>query len=792
MLKYFFYTSIRYLQSTRIFSFINIFGLAIGLATSILLFQYIFHEIGYDEFHQNYDNIYRSISRVETDDVNTVIAPTTISSVAPALISELPEVEYACRIINNGPEEVSYKRKKLAGKQCELFFSDADFFKIFSFKATKGNPYTALQQPNTVVVTERIANEVFGLKDPIGKLLEIGRKQFIIKAVLEDIPINSHMKFDVITSFLTIKNPQEYFNNQGVDFFTYFLVNKNSDIQNFKTNYTNLCNRLTFEKFSNSGVTVESYYQKLKNIHLHSDFFFDIGSHGNFSTIIIFLILAIVIIVIAAINFINLITATAENRGKEVSMKKIMGATRSDLIKQFLGEAVLLSLVSLLIAYFIVELSIKPFGNLVHRDLTIQYFIKFDFFVLTLLLSIVIGILSGLYPSIYMSGFNPLTTLRKLHKHGRRNKQIKIFLVIIQFTIAIFLITNIFILNRQIMFMKDRDPGFDINNVMVIKDPSVKLEWNYLSLKTKLLTYPNILSVTAATSYPGELRRVQNIYLDGKDPESGIIGNENRVQADYIETYQMRMKEGRSFTNDFGFDRYNFILNETAVKELGLIDPIGQQICCMNITGSIIGVVEDYHYHSLHDRIEPLILSNYNIDKTSIAIKIKDGNNIKTIKNIENVFYEFDRDFTFNYMFISNLYEQMYASEERNNILIAIATALSIFISVLGLFSLTSYTVIRRTKEIGLRKSLGASVSEIVFMLIKDISKWVILVNIIAWPLSYIYMKKWLSNFAYQVDVRPWMFIISGLITFVIAVSAVSYQSVKAARSKTIDALRYE
>lgn len=791
MLKYFFSSGIRYLNYTRMFSLINIFGLAVGLATSILLLQFVAHEYSYDRFHNNFHNIYRSVSHVEMADGKTVEAPSTISQIAPALIKNIPEVPYACRIINNGPEDIKYNSTDIG--QYELFFTDPDFFKVFSFEILFGDPWSGLNSPNSIVITNSIASKINPSGNPIGEIIEIGREKFRIVSVLEDIPANSHMKFDIITSFKTLKNPQEYFNNQGVDFFTYFLINQETDIEEFEITYSNLCNKLSTEKFLGTGIYMESYIQALKDIHLHSGYFFDIGEQGNYSTIIIFLILAIIIIIIACINFINLVTATAENRGVEVGIKKVVGASGKELVKQFLGESVIIALISLFFAFFVVEIASKPFGDLINRDLDIKLFLRPDYVIGTIILSVVIGLLSGLYPSIYLTRFNPVQTLKRIRSSSKRNKNLKIFLVIVQFTIAIFLITNIFVINRQVNYMKDRDPGFIPDNVVVIKDPSVKLVWNYLSLKTKLLSSPEIQNVTASQSYPGELRRVQNLYLEGDKPENGIICNENRVQVDYIETYQMQIIEGRSFSDDFITDKFSFIINETAARDLGLKNPLGKIVNCMSIKGNIIGVVKDYHYKSLHEKIEPLILSNYDSWITSISINIGNGdvNNVFNHK-IRSAFYEFDPDFNINPLFVSDLYDKMYSEEEKNNILIAIATILSIIISVLGLFSLTSYTVIRRTKEIGIRKVMGASIPEIVKMLIKDLLKWVIFVNLIAWPLSYIYMNRWLANFAYQVEIRPWMFILSGLITLIIAIMAISFQSLKAARTNPAEALQYE
>ncbi|MFC2120340.1 ABC transporter permease [Bacteroidota bacterium] len=778
------------------FTIINIVGLAIGLAASILLLQFIIHELSFDKFHVNFNNTYRVVSQASTNKTTTDKTPTTISSIGPSIKENFPAVEFACRISPNGRDEIKYKGRNI--DQFSVYVSDADFFKVFTFKALKGDPFSALESPNTVVITKKVADKIFKSKNPIDEIIFLGPNWFKVKAVIEDIPANSHIKFDIITSFSSIANLQDYFDSTGANYYTYFVVKENTDIQKFKKEFEELCNKLTNEKFIGTGVNINSSIQALKDIHLHSDFSNDINTHGKYSTIVLFFIMAIGIMLIAAINFINLVTATAENRGKEVGMKKVIGVKRQQLIKQFMGESILLAIVALILAFFLVELTIQPFGKLVNRDLNLHYFVRLDFFSVVLLLSVIIGILSGLYPSLYLSSFNPIHTLKKINIYGNRNKNLKIILVLVQFTIASFLIANIFVVNRQVGFMKQNNPGFNTKNVIVIQNPSSHILWNYKSIKEKLLSYSDILTVTAASSFPGETRDLKNLSLAGEDVKDGIPCNENTVQVDYIETYQMEIIDGRSFRDNYYTVGHSFILNETAIKELGLEkeNAVGRRINCMDNDGKIIGIVKDFHFRSLHEKIQPLVLSNYfrdfNDQTTNIAIRM-DGDDLNSsIQKIKTIFYESDPNFNVDPLLINDLYNNMYAREENNNILIIIATILALFIAVLGLFSLTSYTVLKRTKEIGLRRVVGAPVHKIVFMLIKDIAKWVLLVNIFAWPISYIYIEKWLSNFAYRVKIEPLIFVISGLITLFIAVSTIIYQSVKAARCKPINALRYE
>ena len=648
MLKNFFLTSFRYFKNARVFTIINIVGLAIGLATSILLLQFIAHELSFDNFHSNYENIYRVVSETSTNGNTQEKFPLTVSSVAPSIKKNLPEVEYACRISPNGKDDIKYKGRFV--DEFSIYLTDADFFKVFSFKTLKGDPYEALFSPNTAVITQKVAKKIFKSKDPIDEIFFLGPNWFKVKAVIEDIPPNSHMEFDIITSFLSIANIENYFFSAGANFYTYFTLNENTVKEDFNKDYQKLCTKLTNEIFGEFYVNIESSYQSLKDIHLHSDFNIDINQHGKYSTIIIFFIMAVVIVLIAAINFINLVTATAENRGKEVGMKKVLGVKRRQLIKQFMGESVLLSLIAMILAFFLVELTVQPFGKLVNRDLDLHYFVRLDFLSIIVLLSIGIGIVSGLYPSFYLSSFNPIHTLKRTKSFGSSNKNLKIILVLVQFTIASFLISNIIVINQQVDYMKQNNPGFNFKNVLVIKDISDDINYQYKSIKSILLDHPEILTVTAASSFPGETRNLKNIWLASENPKNGINSMENPVEVDYIETYQMEILEGRSFRNNYYTVEPSFILNETAIKELGLEtdNAIGRRINCMDMKGKIIGVVKDFHFNSLHEKIQPLVLShtplinNLNDDDptlpSNIAIRIS-GNKLKTVlKKYQNHF----------------------------------------------------------------------------------------------------------------------------------------------------------
>ncbi|MCK4663468.1 MAG: ABC transporter permease [Bacteroidales bacterium] len=792
MFKNYLTVAYRNLTRNKFFSFINIIGLSIGLAATILILLYVKYELSFDNFHENKDRIYRIVTKVKKADGSIMKVPTGLNEMSYLLPERVPEIIKATKIYSGDNIKVECNNNVFYNDK--LYYVDSTFFDIFSFPVITGDAAKTVNTPNSIVITKDISEKYFGNKDPINEKIIINNQNYNVGAVIENVPNNSHFKFDILTPFCSIKNYSEFLKQHGFDFYIYYLVNKNINITDFKEKFTNECNKITKEKFSEEGLPesfdIISFPQPLLDIHLYSDYIFEIADHGKIQNVYVFSFLALFIILVAIINFINLITARGETRAKEVGMRKVLGAQKSDLVKQFLGESIIFSFIALIIAIGFVELFIKPFGNIVERDIVFNYNNIF-FIIGLLLLSVVIGVLSGAYPAFYLSRFKPIRVLKGISSKNNGNL-LKVVSVIVQFGIAIFLIASLIILNIQIHYLKNKNLGFEKENVVIIENVSEKIYKNYENIKNELLQNSSIVSVTASQSVPGTGRSVQNAYIKGNDPNTSIVINENRAQSDYLKTYEMKIVDGRCFNKDLASDSAAFILNESAVKSLGLKNPVGTEIYVWKSLGRIIGVVKDYHFVSFHKAIEPLALTYYSKRINRISIRIRPEKTDETITYLKKKFNEFDNGYNFTYSFIDKRFEKKYKSEEQTNKIIFYGSGLAIFISILGLFALTSFTVIKKTKEIGIRKVHGAPVEKIVFMLFKDLTKWVLLANIFAWPLAYYIMKAWLQNFAYSIDIKLWMFLLSGLFTLIIALITVSLLVIKKANENPIDALRYE
>ena len=777
----------RNLFRNKIYSFINILGLSVGLAATILLFLYIRLELSYDKHFNEYEKVFRVLSHSSRSGEQEINMPITIYDIPDVVKSKIPEIKSATRLSAFNQREVKVNNSTKGFYKTIL--ADSCFFQVFSFKSLAGDLSNALTEPNSVVLTKESAVKIFGNTNVVGKTIHINGSDMIVKAVMENIPANTHLKFDVLISINS--SDENYMRYQGNNFYVYIKFNQlitpiiRSKTEKAISDYVN-------EMFKEYKITYNHTLQPIADIHLKSGKLnFDNSELGSIEYIYIFSILAAFILIIAVFNYVNLFTSKSETRAKEVGIRKVSGASRKLLIKQFIGESVIISLISFLIAMLLVESFLPGFSNLVSRNIELSYSENYELIIFFLFISLFVGILSGIYPSLYISKFNSISILKGTFA-GKKNKILNILLVVVQFSIAIALIASLFILYSQVNYMKNKRLGFDQDQIVSFSNLSNKIITNYKSIKEELLSNPDIISVTASRSIPGKDRSGMNIRLTDWPLEEAIPLNENRVQDDYVKTMGFEIIKGSDFSDQLASDSASFILNEAAVRLLNLKDPIGKEIFVWVHKGRIKGIIKDFHYESLHNKIEPLVLSHYSKGFYIISTKIKPNRINEGLQFAQSVFKDFDPDYTQNFTFIDQMFEKMYRNEEKSNKLILVASLLAIIISILGLLALTSFIVTRRTKEIGIRKALGSNVGLILLLLNKDILKWVLISSFIGIPASYLFMKNWLQNFAYKIDLSIWYFAVALFLALIIASLTISIQSYKAAKRNPVQSLRYE
>ncbi|HAF29411.1 MAG TPA: hypothetical protein DCG75_10230 [Bacteroidales bacterium] len=788
MLKNYIKIAFRSLLRNKIYSFINIFGLAVGLSATILLFLYIRLELSYDKHFNEHEIIYRVLSHSSRSGEQEIHMPITLYEIPNVAMDEVPEVEYATRLSSFVQNEVKVKNETKGFYTRVL--TDSCFFRIFSFKSIDGDLEKALVEPYSVVLTKESAEKIYGRTNVVGESIHVYGADMTVKGVMENIPENTHLKFDILVSINT--GDEDYMKVQGNNFHVYVKFNQ-SITPEIKQKTEKAFSDYVNEMFKDYKIEYTHELQALANIHLHSDeLSYDHAELGSIQYIYIFSILAAFILIIAVLNYVNLFTSKSETRAKEVGIRKVSGASKKSLVQQFVGESVLIAFIAFLIAMLLVESFLPGFSNLVSRK--IEFLYKDDFYLLILFffISLLVGVLSGIYPSFYISHFNSVDILKGTFTGQRKNKTLNVLMVVVQFSIAIALISALIVLYSQVNYMKNKRLGFDKEQIVYFSNLSEKIQSNYESVKNELLLSPEVVSVTASQSVPGQGRSGMNIRLPEWPLEEAIPLNENRVQDDYIKTMGFEIIEGSDFSDKLASDSATFILNEAAARLLNLNNPIGKEIIVWQHRGRIKGIIKDFHYASLHTEIEPLVFSHYWKGFRIISIKLKAGRIQEGLNHAKTVFKSFDPDYTQNYTFLDEQFAQMYRNEEKSNQLIFVASLLAIIISVLGLLALTSFVVARRTKEIGIRKALGSNVRLILVLLNKDILKWVLISSLIGIPASYYFMKKWLENFAYRIELNIWFFVSAVLIALVIASLTITVQSFKTANKNPTESLRYE
>jgi len=717
-------------------------------------------------------------------------AAVTSGEIGELITNKLPEVKrftrfYVLSDIRLIHEENGYPLGTFS-------YADSAIFDIFSFPLLKGNPDKALVRPNSAVITQSMAKRVFGNKEALNQTVTIHEKDFKVTGVMADYPAQSHMQFDVLASANTVDNPQvRLVERNGLSFPTYFLLEKNVDIHSVNEKFMAINRDYMKERFGEIGITVDSKLQKMTDVYLHTITDYQIFESGSYADLIIFSLLAIFILIIALINFVNLITARSETRYREIGMRKVLGAGRKQLIGQFIGEAMITVFVSLLAGLLIAELFMPVFNELMGTAIPGSIFLYPEFSVAFVLCLLLTGTMAGAYPAFYMSAFRPAFILKGTSKNHKGNAFLQKALVVIQFGIAVFLAISVTILYHQVDFMKKKSLGFDKDHVLMVANLTPNIRDSREAIRNELTATAGIQEAAFSASVPGKDRNINNVYLQGKDPETGMIFNENRIQKNYFSTYGIQFIAGEPFKAYENIED-KCILNQTGAEKLGLEDPIGQKVVLFQNAYEIVGVVKDFNFTTFHKPVEPLIFTAYSNYPDYLSVKL-DGNLIKeNIESIKTTLAGFDPNFNFDYNFIDRQFEKKYQKEEQKSKILLYAVLLAIFISVMGLFALTSLTIQRRLKEIAIRKTLGASLGENYALLARDLLKWVVIANLVAWPLAYTYLSNWLEQFASHIAFQAWHFLLPGLVSAAITLLTISYITIQAGRINPARILTYE
>ncbi|KPK87072.1 hypothetical protein AMJ80_12690 [bacterium SM23_31] len=794
MFKNYFKIAVRNLLKYKVFSFINISGLAVGMACCIVIFLFVQDELSYDRYHENSEYIYRI--------ANELTIPTGVSRsvftggwMAPNLINDFPEVLNAVRI-QDYHGVMSYEDKRFDEFH---HYADPSLLDIFTFPLIRGNKKTALTEPNTAVITEEFAEKYFGEEDPMGKTIVIdGKHNFKITGILKKIPYNSHIRFTFIGSYTSLKNliGLERFEEGSNLLATYLLLEKNALDNEIEQKFNDFLVKHKSERYASHN---KYFLEPLTSIYLYAEDTLSNARHSDITYSYMLSLIALAILIIACINFINLSTARASHRSREVGLRKVVGAYRLQLIWQFLGESVLLSFIALFIAVLLVFLFMPGFNDLSDKHLTLDFSGNLLLYIVLAVITLVVGILSGCYPAFFLASFQPAEVLKGSVKQG---SVISVFmrkgLVIFQFALSLVFIIGTIIVLIQLDFIRNRYLGFDKDMVVIITvDKVSSMSPRYDMIKAEFLQNPNILDVTASGSNPGTYGGHGKAFApEGFPEDEPVTLSELGVSYTFFEFYGIDIIEGRNFSQEMPTDETEaVILNETAVKMIGWEEPIGKQIVIDRgeTKATVIGVVKDFHSGSLHEEIKPsLFRIPFFKWYGNFAVKIRPNNVQGTIAFLEDKWREYFPESVLRYGFLDEKIASYYKEEERTSRIFEFSSVLAVILACLGLFGLASFSAERRVKEIGIRKALGATVPGIVMLLSKDFAKLVIAANVIAWPVAYLIMDRWLQNFAYRISFGWWIFLLAGILTLAIALITISYQSIKAATANPIDSLRYE
>ncbi|QHV94469.1 ABC transporter permease [Spirosoma endbachense] len=774
----------RNIAKSKTFSFINVLGLALGMTSSLLILLWVQDERSIDQFHANGPRIYQVMENQQWTGNDISTTPSTPGPLALALTAEVPEVEKSVKITWQEEQLLSVGDKAYKEKGR---YASPDLFQIFSFPFVQGNPKTAIVGPSSIVISEKVALKLFGRTDVVGRTVRVNNKDdHQVTGVVKDIPETSSLKFDFVLPETPYEKENEWltkWENNGIR--TFALLHQNADVNVVNAKILNMV-----RKHDKNVTTITTFMFPYEEAYLHSKFTNGKPDGGRIEYVRLFTIVAIFLLIIACINFMNLATARSAKRAKEVGIRKVVGAERSYLVGQFVGEAVLMSLLSLLIAMILVPLLLPVFNTLTEKHISIQY--TNPFYWLTLLgLALITGLVSGSYPALFLSSLQPVRVLKGTLRFNAGAVLFRQGLVVFQFSLSLLLIIGTLIAGRQVDYIRTKNLGLDRENVVYMTLEG-DLSKRFDSFREELVQAPGIQSVSSSGNDPMEIgSSTIGVEWKGKPEGDKTLFTNMAVSYDFIKTMKIRLLAGRDFSKTFVTDSTNYLVNEEAARRMGMKNPVGQDLKFWSKSGKIIGLMKNFHVNSLRVAIEPLIIR---LDSTNYTLLVRThpGQTEQALKSMERLAKQFNPAYPFDYRFADESFREQYKSETLIGKLANYFAIIAIFIACLGLFGLAMFTAEQRTKEIGVRKVLGASVTSIVALLSKDFLKLVLISIFIASPLAWYAMHQWLADFAYRIDIEWWVFVLAGLLAVGIAQLTVSFQSIKAALMNPVKSLRSE
>ena len=789
MLKNYLRMSLRTIFRHKVFSLINVLGFAFGMTCFILIFLYVRYEMSFDSFFENADRIYRVISRTPGDMYMGSdyygVSPTPLASTLPI---EVPEIETATKI--GFPQNI-WLGEKEQGFYVRAVHADEEFLKVFSFKLIEGDRATALDGPNKVLVSQDMVERYFHGENPVGKTV---LNNFIVTGIFENVPENSHFQFDCVVSFVNLfpvnKREETLADWDNTSFFTYVKLRKGSNPRQLEEKIG-----MIVKKNDEESREKIFFLQPLTRIHLNSQVNFEFSQTNDMKYIYLFTSIALLILLIASINYMNLSTARASLRAKEIGVRKVIGAQRTQLIRQFMTESIMISGVAMCLALFFAWQLLPAFGSFVERG--IQIGAQFEWKLLAELAAVVllIGLAAGFYPALFLSSLRPVSIIKGATARLAGKGRLRSALVIFQFCMTVILIASCLVVYKQMRYLRTKNLGFNRENVIIFRATDQGVQKNLPAFKNELKNYAGIIGITTSNDYPTRIGSgFTGTYLDDAGAEVSFQTHWFSVDYDFLDLYEAEIIQGRNFSEAFGTDDQEaVIVNETFMKQANWKNPIGKKLSTnFKKEAKVVGVIKDFNYHSLRLDIKPLVIHCDPSHAYYASVRIRGRNIPETIAQIKNTYNKFMTKYPFEFRFLDDIYNQMYRIEQKLGILFGLFSIIAVLIACLGLFGMASHACERRTKEIGIRKVLGASISDILGILMGEFGRLIVVANLIAWPIAYFVMSKWLNGFVYRTGIGVGIFLLSGTATLLIAALTVSFHSVRTANANPSISLRYE
>ena len=784
MLKNYLKIAFRNITRQKLFSFINIFGLAIGLAVFIMIIMYVQSQLSYDKYNLKLDRIYRAVVGVKVNDNEWAQFARSSELSGPEFKNQFSQIESVARIEKHDPDKafVTYNDKRFY--EGAFLHTNSAFFDVFTFNFVEGSAANALSNPNSIVITSSIAKKYFGNEDALGKVLRIDNKtDYSVTGVISDVPYNSHFHFDFLA------NKTNWENTKSIAY-TYILLKKGNTANDLERQFPAFIDKyFTHTRFAKQSDNYSIILQPLASIHLHSNINGELEPNSDIRYVTIFTAIAFFILLIGCINYTNIATSKYLKRITEIGVRKALGANKHSLATQIFAESITLSFISLILAIGMVELTAEKISNYTGIIIPALKFQANYLFILSLLLiTFVTGILSGAYPAFYVSRFSAAQILRKSLTALNLKFNLRKVLIVVQFAIAVLIITATFIFKMQLNFIENKRLGFDKENVVIVDDQAGSLSGNYNAFKNNLHQSTNIASLTSG-DIPGPAGGMAYGFLQNGKP---FVVRVVDVDNDYLQTLGMQLKEGRGFNSPS--DTSNIVINETGAKSLARGNVIGLELgkTGRRSLGKIIGIVKDFNINSLKEKIMPVVIRLRPSEHSNVLIKVRANKVREAINEINNQWSNFVKERPIQYSFLNDVLNGLYISDEKITRLFGIFAFVSIFLACLGLFGVSALVAEQRTKEMGIRKILGASVQEIIYLISKEFVLWIIIANIISIPIAYYFMNKWLQEFAYRIDLGGWIFLLIVLVSLTIAFITIGFHAIKVANSNPAEILKCE